>query len=190
MRVGVFGGSFDPIHHGHLVAARALLEGLGLDQVRLIPAAAQPLKGAGHGASPDDRARMAEMAVAGEPGLVVDRVELERSGPSFTVDTLRHLEARWPGVALTLLLGSDAARDFDRWRAPDEIRALAEVVVFPRGDRSAEGLGFRTASVPRIELSATEIRARVWEGRSIRYLVPETVADYIAARRLYRSEEG
>lgn len=191
MRVGVFGGSFDPIHHGHLVVARALRERLELAEVRLIPAGAQPLKHGRHSASAPDRARMVELAVAGEPGLVADRIEVERAGPSYTVDTLRALAARCPEAAWMLLLGADAAREFDRWREADAIRALAEVVVFTRGGAPAgNGLRFRVQDVPLVEISATDIRARVRAGRSIRYLVPEAVADYIAARRLYRGDDA
>jgi len=186
MRIGVFGGSFDPVHHGHLLAARALREVLGLDEIRLIPAGTQPLKGGGHAAPAPDRAAMVELAVAGEPGLVADRREVERAGPSYTSDTLRELHRQYPDAALTLCLGSDAAREFPRWKDPEGIRALARVVVFHRAGEPAPASGMPTVEVPLAEISATQIRARVRAGQSIRYLVPDAVAGYIATHRLYQ----
>lgn len=185
MRIGVLGGSFDPVHHGHLLAARGLRERLGLDEVRLIPAGEQPFKTGRHGAPAAARAAMAELAVEGEPGLLVDRIEVDRPGPSFTVDTLEALASRLPGTNLTLLLGADAAAEFDAWRTPARIRALAEVVVFSRVGAGPAPGGFRTVELPAVDISATAIRARVRAGQSIRYLVPDPVAAYIAAHRLY-----
>jgi nicotinate-nucleotide adenylyltransferase len=182
VRIGIFGGSFDPIHHGHLLAAVALGETLGLDEVRLVVAARQPLKRDGHGAAAQDRAAMAELAVRGAERLVVSRVELARTGPSYTVDTLRAFRAERDDAELVLLLGADAARDLPSWREPDAIRGLARIEIFARGD---EGGAHR---VPRIDISSTDIRARVRLGRSIRYWVPDAVADYITAHRLYREE--
>lgn len=185
MRIGVLGGSFDPVHHGHLIVARALREILELDEVRLIPAGSQPFKREGHGAPALDRAVMTELAVAGEPGLVVDRVEVEREGPSYTVDTLVTLRARWAGAALTLLIGADAALEFPAWREVERIRALARVVVFTRAGSGPPGGELRMVEVPTLEISSTDIRARVRAGLSIRYLVPDAVADYIATGQLY-----
>jgi nicotinate-nucleotide adenylyltransferase len=194
MRLGLFGGSFDPVHHGHLLAARALREELALDQVRLIPAGAQPFKEGGHRAAAEDRARMVELAVDGESGLFLDRLEIERPGPSYTVETVRALAARHSDARLTVLIGSDAAAEFDKWKDADAIRALAEVIVFMRGvaeraEPVLRGQGFRVVEVPVVDISATRIRERVRAGQSIRYLVPERVAEYIAAQRLYRGED-
>lgn len=187
--IGLFGGSFDPIHHGHLLAAQAALEGLGLDQLRFVPARQQPFKSGGHGASGDDRAAMIQAAIAEEPRFALERCELDRPAPSYTVDTLRHLRAREPGAAFVLLVGSDAAAELSKWREADAIPELARVVVFGRGGDAA--LGERGAvRVPAVEISATEIRRRVREGHSIRWWVPAPVADYIAARRLYLDGEG
>jgi nicotinate-nucleotide adenylyltransferase len=184
MRLGILGGSFDPIHHGHLIVAQLAREQLGLDRVLFVVAAAQPLK-VGHGASSADRARMVELAIAGLEGLEVDRRELERPGPSYTVETLRALTAEHPGAELVLLLGSDAAWQFPRWRAPDEIRALARLACFVRGGEDPpEGLGDRVV-VPRLELSSTAIRARAAAGRSLAGWVPPSVAGYISGLRLY-----
>src|SRR5688572_7040404 len=140
MRIGVFGGSFDPIHHGHLIAAVTLGEALELEVVRLVVAGRQPLKPSGHGASGADRAAMVELAVRGEPRLLTDRRELDREGPSFTADTLRQLAAEWPGAELVLLLGDDAAAQLDAWREPETIRSLSRIEVFAREGGKAAGL--------------------------------------------------
>jgi nicotinate-nucleotide adenylyltransferase len=184
VRIGVFGGSFDPVHHGHLLAASALAESLGLDEVRLVVAGRQPLKRDGHSAPPEDRAAMVELAVRGDPRLVAHRAEIAREGLSYTVDTLRGFRAEHGGVELVLLLGADAAHDLPRWHRAEEIAGLARVEVF---SRAGEAGGH---PVPRVDISSTDIRARVREGRSIRYWVPDAVAEYIASRRLYREDEN
>lgn len=183
MRIGVFGGSFDPIHHGHLIAATSLADALGLDQVRMVVARAQPLKRDGHGAAAADRAEMVGLAVRGDSRLRADRSELDREGPSYTVDTLRALREGLPGAELVLLLGADAAAELPRWREAEAIPALARVEVFARG-----GAGAGSPAVPRVDISSTEIRERVRRGHSIRYWVPDAVAEYIAAHRLYEEE--
>jgi nicotinate-nucleotide adenylyltransferase len=187
--VGVFGGSFDPVHFGHLIVVRAVAEAANLSEVRLVPAREQPLKAGTHGAPAADRAAMLDRAVAGEAGFRVERLELDRPGPSYTVDTLRELRAREPGHRFALLLGADAARDLPQWKEAAALPGLATLVVFARpGAPVPAGLPDRTVVVeaPQVDISATAIRARVRAGRSIRYLVPEAVADYIATHRLYR----
>lgn len=185
--VGLFGGSFDPVHHGHLIVARVAAETLGLDSLRFVPAREQPFKRGRHGAFPEHRAAMLDLAVSGAPGLAVERAELERPGPSYTVDTLRALRAREPGVTLTLLLGADAAAELEAWHEAGEIPRLATVVVFARHGAPVprSPLIARTIEVPAIEISATDVRRRVKEGRSIRYWVPEPVAEYVTRHRLY-----
>lgn len=180
MRIGVFGGSFDPIHHGHLIAAAYLAEALALDEVRLVIARSQPLKDGGHGASAEHRAHMVELAVQGDAKLRADRSELAREGPSYTAETLRELRARVPDAELVLLLGADTALTLHRWREPESIWKLSRVETFAR-----EGIGEAGIQVPRVDISSTAIRARVRGGRSVRYWVPDAVADYIAAHRLY-----
>lgn len=182
MRIGILGGSFDPIHHGHLIAANALKENLELDEVRLVAAHQQPLKTGRHVATADDRASMVEVAVRGAAGLVADRSEVSRGGPSYTVDTLRYFRTRWPSGELVLLLGSDAAEELPRWREVEAVRSLARVVVFARGEAAAGS----DVVVPGLEISSSEIRERVRAGLSIRYWVPDSVAAYIARGRLYR----
>jgi len=185
--VGLFGGSFDPIHHGHLIVAGAVAEALGLDELRFMPANEQPLKARGHGASAADRTAMLELAIAGAAGFSLERAEVDRPGPSYTVDTLRLLRAREPESDFVVLLGTDAAAGLDRWREPAELLKLARVAVFarPGAESVAEARIWRSVPVPAIEISATAIRERVRTGRSVRYWVPDAVADYIARHRLY-----
>src|SRR6476661_5842415 len=119
--VGLFGGSFDPIHHGHLIAAQVAREALQLDEVRFIPTGIQPFKAEGPRAPAADRVAMLRLALGATPGMTLETCEVDRPGPSYTVDTLRALEAREPGRSFILLLGTDAGRDFPRWREAEEI---------------------------------------------------------------------
>lgn len=187
MKVGVFGGSFDPVHLGHLIVAEAAADALALDEVRFIPARAHPFKHTTY-ATPEDRLAMLRLAAGGNPRFRVDERELRRASPSFTVDTLRELCAAEPGNRLFLLLGADAARDFGAWREPETIARLAGVVVLTRpGVAPPEhALLSERLPVPAIDISATAIRERCRRGASIRYLVPDPVREYIAAHGLYR----
>ena len=188
MRVGIFGGTFDPPHLGHWLACVDAAEALSLDLVAWVPAAQQPLK-AGAVAVTDaaHRLAMATIMVQGDDRFTVDAVELERGGLSFTVETLRTYRTRHPGAALFLLLGRDAAALLPNWREPEAVRELAEVVVLTRGGEAVElPDGVRAIATRRVDISATEIRARVAAGRSIRGFVPDAVAAYIAAHGLYR----
>src|SRR5688572_1179393 len=187
MRIAVFGGSFDPIHNGHLIVARFAGEAIGADHVRLIPAGEQPLKRGQHRASAGDRATMTGLAIEGNHGLVLDRCEVERDGPSYTVDTLRDLTSRFPKASFSLLLGRDAAAFLPEWREPDQVRSLAEIVILNRaGEQEPSATADRFLTVPRIDISSTAVRERVKTGRSIRYWVPDGVAQYIDSHRLYR----
>ncbi len=187
MRIAVLGGSFDPIHHGHLVVASVAREVVGVAQVRLIPAGEQPFKAGQHSAPGNHRAAMVDLAIANDPAIVTDRVEVDRPGLSYTVETLADVHRRFPGVTVVLLLGSDAATLFPKWRDPSGIRAQAEVVVFARdGETVPEGVADRVVPVPRIEISSTAVRRRVRSGLSIRYWVPDSVAQYIETHSLYR----
>ena len=188
MRIGVLGGSFDPIHHAHLILAQSARDQLALDQVRFVVAAHQPHKHQGHHATAEQRAEMVALAIARVPGFVLDRRELEREGPSYTVDTLRSLAAEHPGAELVLLLGADAAAKFDAWYQPDVIRTLARIAVCGRDGKDVPPGFDMTVTLPRMDLSATEIRSRIEAGKSAIGWVPEGVSDYIARLRLYRSD--
>ena len=187
VNVGVFGGSFDPVHLGHLIVAEAAADALVLDEVRFVPAHAQPLKQGRHGASGEARLAMLELAIARNPRFVVDARELERPAPSYTVDTLQALRNERPEDRLFFLVGADAARDFSAWRAPETIARLATVVVLTRPGAAvpSSALIHRRLEVPAIDVSATDVRERCRAGRSIRYLVPDPVRQYIADRGLY-----
>jgi nicotinate-nucleotide adenylyltransferase len=187
--VALFGGSFDPVHVAHLIVAEAAADALGC-AVRFLPAREQPLKRgarAGHQATPEQRAEMLDLATQGNARFGVERVELGLPTPSYTVRTLRALGDR-AGNRYTLLLGADAARDLAEWWEVEALPELADIVVFARPGASVvrHPLIKRVIPVPMIDLSATQVRARVKEGRSIRYLVPDPVREYIAAHGLYQ----
>jgi len=185
---GLLGGSFDPVHHGHLIAADRAAEALSLERVLFVPCARQPLKEAGPVAAAADRAAMLRAAIAGHPRFGLETLELERPGPSYTVDTLRALRARWPGERLVLLLGADAAADLPRWREAGEVARIAEVAALTRPGcpEVTAALVRHVVATPAIEISARDIRARCLAGKGIRYLVPDAVAEYIERHGLYR----
>ncbi len=189
--IGLFGGSFDPVHHGHLIVAQVASEALGLDQLRFVPAREQPFKRGRHAATAADRAAMLDLAVAGTAGFGVERAELERPSPSYTVETLQGLRSREPGVEFTLLLGADAAAELSAWHRAGDLPGLARIVVFARPGTPvpASPLIAATVEVPAVEISATEIRRRVRTGLPIRYWVPDTVAEYVVRHRLYLDPE-
>ena len=187
MRLGVFGGSFDPVHVGHLAIAHAALESVPLDRVLFVPARRSPLKDRGPVASEADRLAMLERAVTGEPRFAVSRAELDREGPSYTVDTLAGLAG---SDELFLILGSDAIADLPRWKDPERITELATLVVAdrPGAPKRVGDAPIVTFDAPRLDISSRELRARAARGLSLRYLVPESAWTYIEARGLYRAE--
>jgi nicotinate-nucleotide adenylyltransferase len=189
VRLGIFGGSFDPPHLGHLLPIIDAAESLGLDAVRFVPAGVQPLKVGRAVADPTHRLAMTERLVVGIPGFSVESAEIDRPGLSFTVDTLAGL-AKSSGVdELVLLVGADAFAQFDQWKDPERIRALATIAVLVRGGERGPGAaspGVRLLQTRRVDISSTELRARIAGGRTIRGFVPDAVADYIAEHRLYK----
>lgn len=191
-RLGILGGTFDPPHIGHLALAYDALEELGLDRVLLIPAARQPLKTGVEMSPPAARLAMTRALAALDPRLVADPMEIERGGLSFMVDTLRELRTRHPDAEFVLILGEDTAATLGQWKEPEAIAAMVRVAVAVRGEPGGAGprslpAGFdaQWLTARRIDLSASELRARVRAGRTIRGLVPDAVADEIAARGLY-----
>lgn len=191
MRIGVFGGSFDPVHHGHLIVAQEARRALSLTEVRFVPAREQPFKAGRHHAAVEDRLAMLRLAIEGVPGFVADARECRRPGPSYTIDTLRELRTEFPEAALCLLVGADTARDFPKWRDAEAIRRLATLVILTRPGATATlgDLGGEQLAVPAIDISATQVRDRARAGESIRFLVPDAVARYIADHRLYADED-
>jgi nicotinate-nucleotide adenylyltransferase len=179
------------VHNGHLIVGRVAAEKLKLDSLRFVPAREQPFKAGRHRASAEDRAAMLSLAVAETPGFSVERSELQRPGPSYTVDTLRHLREREPGADFMLLLGADAAADLPAWREADQLPGLARIAVFARpGTPVAESPWISTViEVPAIDISATEVRRRAQRGLPLRGWVPDPVAEYITTHRLYLDPE-
>lgn len=196
-RVGLFGGSFDPPHVGHLMVAQDAIRALDLDLLLVVPAARQPLKD-GHGAPAAARLAMARLAFAGVPRVQVDPVEIERGGLSYTVDTVRGVRTRFPGAELLLLVGADVLPSWPRWREAEALAALARVVVLHRPPAGAEGAtdagdggmlgppGARWLATRGVELSSTEVRERARTGESLRGFVPDAVAAYITKSGIYR----
>lgn len=202
-RLGILGGTFDPIHLGHLAIAEAAADELGLERVLFVPARYPPHRSSAPRASAEDRAAMVELAIADNPRFGLSPIELASDGPSFTADTMEAL-ARDERAAgrhpdLWFIVSAEAFAGFLTWNDPARILTAACLVVLPREGHPAPELGPVAAALPgladrvtvldgpRIRLSATEIRRRAGRGLSVRYLVPDAVADYIAGRRLYRS---
>jgi nicotinate-nucleotide adenylyltransferase len=192
VRIGVFGGTFDPPHVGHLLLAADASEALQLDRLIFVPAGAQPFKvDRPPLAAGPDRLEMVRLAVSGDSKYAVDDAEINREGLSYTVDTLEHLAGRYPGAELFFLLGQDALAGFRKWRKPERILELATLALMMRsgfGDlgewRKAERV--EAVSTRRVDVSSTEIRRRLREKKSIRGFVPESVERFIEARGLYR----
>ena len=199
-RVGILGGAFNPPHLGHLVCAQEARVQLELDRVLLVPVGEAP-----HRTLPDDpgaqtRLEMTELAVEGDPGLSVSRIELDRPGPSYTADTLAALRERAPGDELTLILGGDQAAALPTWHEPERVLELARVAAVERVDWARERIVRSVASLtgadrltfihmPLIEISSSDLRERAARGMPLRYLVPDRVAEYIGEHGLYAAGE-
>ena len=191
MRIGVFGGSFDPVHVGHLIVAEAAADLLQLEKILFVPARVQPFKVGQHSASAEARVEMLQLAIADNPGFSLDRREIEREGPSYTVDTLRELHSETPQDELFLLVGADAAWDLPRWHEAETLSRYANLIALSRpGFEMPEfEMISRAVDVPAISLSATHIRRSVCSGGSLRYLLPSAVLEYIESNGLYGSTE-
>jgi nicotinate-nucleotide adenylyltransferase len=200
MRIGVFGGSFDPVHRGHLLLADCCWQQAQLDRVEFVPAAQQPLKPRGPIASESDRAEMLRIATTDRPEFSVSTIEFDRGGVSYTVDTLRQLRVEHPDAELFFLMGADSLADFPHWREPAQICRLATPLVVRRAESPepdfeslrpfvapARLQEIRAAQVemPATPISSSQIRRLVAEGGAWRPLVPTAVAQYIEKGRLY-----
>lgn len=202
MKIGIFGGTFDPIHCGHLLLAEQCREQCGLDEVRFMVAGNPPHKTSSNITDGKLRAEMLEFAAAGIPAFVVDRMELNRQTLTYTVDTLRELSEDG-SLDLHFIMGADSLEDLPNWREPAAILELATVIAVNRGDRPMPSLDklrgalgeivdkrIRIVTMPGIDLSATDIRRRVHEGLSIRFQVPRSVEMYIEEHGIYRASES
>ena len=204
MRMGILGGTFDPVHYGHLLMAEICREPLNLDQAKFTPAGQPPHKPGRRISDGHARADMLQLAVSGYPEFVIDRRELKRTGPSFTVDTLTELRAETElktdqsDTQLFFLIGADSLRDLPTWREPDSISQLATIVVcnrpglpLPTFEQSVSWVGEQIASrlmfvqMPGTDLSATNMRQRIQDGKSLRFMTPRAVEAFIKQHRLY-----
>jgi nicotinate-nucleotide adenylyltransferase len=202
MRLGLYGGSFDPVHYGHLLLAECARETLGLDEVWLIPAAVPPHKQTRELAAAKYRLAMLELALAGHEQIKSSRLEIDRGGVSYTVDTLAAIRDQHPNATLFLLMGADSLHDLPTWREPARICELATIAVVRRGgapeldfsvlkslvsDQQRSAIQQAQVQMPLIELSSTDLRHRAASGQSLRYRTPRAVEKYIETHGLYGS---
>ena len=198
VRLGLFGGTFDPPHLGHLVVAQDAAERLGLDRLIFVVAGLPPHKLRERLSPARVRLEMVRAAVKGNPLFEASAVEVDRSGPTYTVDTLRRFRAMHPEARLFFLMGADQLEEFRDWKEPESIASLATVVAMTREGSGGEGplgpvppvgppMGIIQLPVTRMDLSSTDVRDRVREGRSVQYLVPREVLRIIEDQGLYRS---
>ena len=192
MRIGLYGGTFDPIHLGHLILAETCREACGLDRVWFVVAGAPPHKPGGR-TDVSHRLEMVRLAVAGNPAFEVSEIETRRPGPHYSVETLEAIARERPEDELFFLIGADSLVDLPHWRAPDKILRLASLVVAnrpgfepPALDVPPDSKPIQRVTIPPIGIASHEVRRRRLEGRSIRYQVPRAVEAYIDAHGLYR----
>jgi nicotinate-nucleotide adenylyltransferase len=191
-RIGILGGTFDPIHLGHLVLAEQVREKLRLDRVIFIPSAHPPHKTKRKLSPPEDRLQMTQLGLEGNPKFLASDLELKRGGLSYTIDTLRQLEKLYPDREMYFLTGSDVLDEIHTWKEPEQIykRVKMVIAIRPGFDRFDPKNRFAQKSIivpiTGIDVSSSEIRAKVKKGESIRYLVPAKVEEYINKKKLYR----
>lgn len=185
-KIGVYGGTFDPVHHAHLILARDALEQLGFDEIIFVPAAISPLKKSAPIASGEVRLAMLRAAIQDEPRFAVDDCELRRPPPSYTIDTVEQIRRNHPDVSICCMIGEDNVGSLTQWHRFPELEKLVEFVVLDRRGKSPRH------SYPiidrKIDISATEIRTRVASGQSIRYFVPPAVEEIIIREKLYKEQ--
>ena len=201
-RIGIFGGSFDPIHNGHLLLAELCCESLGLDQVCFLIANISPLKTDSKPASNKDRTEMVKLEIGGNPKFAIDMREIDRGGVSYTIDSVRSIAKENPKSSLFLLMGADALADIAKWREPAELFRLVTPTVISRGGvgepqwdvlkpyfEPTRLMEIEKAKVaaPQVEISSFDLRKRVMQGKSIRYQVPRSVEIFIQEQQLYRA---
>ncbi len=192
MKIGIFGGTFNPPHVGHLIAIESVRDTERLNTVLFVPSATPPNKQEGTIAPAADRLRMTQLAIEGNPNFQLSDIEIQRTGISFTIDTVNALQSLYPEASISLVIGSDNFLEFHTWKSPKEILARVELIVMSRpgfdlrqGHSEYSRLA-KAVNVPPIGVSGTDIRRRVKFNRSIRYLVPKAVEDFIHHSSLYR----
>ena len=203
MRLGIFGGTFDPVHFGHLALAEECLAAANLDELWLVPAASPPHKGGKKLSRFDQRKEMLELAIAGNEKFKVEPMEADRPGPSFTIDTLEEIHKRKPNDELFLIIGGDSALEFSTWKDPAKIASLATIIVrirpgviMPTEQEFISQLSKELGVVPKVifvagtpflDVSSSLLKERVSNNKSIRYLLPRAVEVYIQQKKLYLS---
>jgi nicotinate-nucleotide adenylyltransferase len=194
--IGILGGTFDPVHNGHVILAIEAVERLKLDRLIVIPAHQSPHKRDREAAPADVRLRLLKLAFVGVPSIEVDDLELRRAAPSFTVDTIAELQRRHRDGDFVLLLGNDALAEFPRWREAERVGRACRVAVFRRGHaeevvasvrKAMPGLRLEILETPLIGISSTQVRERASQGRSLRGYVPDAVREEIERQGLYRA---
>jgi nicotinate-nucleotide adenylyltransferase len=204
-RIGIFGGSFDPLHVGHLIIAEQFREGLRLDQVRFLPAKVSPFKQEQLPTTDKQRIEMLRLAIGAHPAFAIDDSEIRRGGVSYSIDTVRELQTQILGAEWFMLIGADSLTDFAKWKEPGELLDRVQLVVARRGGHgeiawdalrglttpaNIERIRSTAIDVPAMEIASRDIRHRVQHGRSIRYLVPASVEAYIREHKLWQRLEG
>ncbi len=199
-RIGIFGGSFDPPHIGHRLVVQDAFEALQLDRVIVIPAGTQPLKG-GVRTAPHHRLAMVRLCFADMPGIEVDSVEVDRGGVSYMVDTVETLQGRWPSAQLSLLVGEDVVATLPQWRDAQRLLTMVRLVVLRRGEPSEQVTAMLAAwesdkavlpisalATRRVDVTSTEIRKRLAEGKPVKGFIPDVVKQYIETAALYPAQ--
>lgn len=193
MRIGLFGGSFDPPHNGHLLVAQAIQESLSLDSMIFIPAFKAPHKADTEQTAFEHRHNMTQLAIEGNPSFSVDSYEIDKEGVSYTIDTVREFRKRFPEIEneLFFIIGSDSLQEYHTWKAPLDILKYCHIVVAGRPYYSARDVDPLIMSkvimtdIPQVEISSKRIRKRIQLGLSVRYMLPESVLEYINSKKLY-----
>jgi len=183
-KIGIYGGTFDPIHHGHLILSRQACEEHGFDELIFVPAALSPFKKATAQASGELRLEMLRAAIQGQKDFIADDCELKRPPPSYSIDTVLQIRERDPNAQLFWLIGADNVAGLNKWHRFEALEKLVKFVVLDRG-RAANAEHHYPVVRRNIDISATDIRNRVASGRSIRYLVPQAVEEIIRREKLY-----
>lgn len=189
LRLGIYGGTFDPVHHGHLLLARDVLEQLKFDAILFVPCAQSPFKSKKPRVSDEQRLAMLRLGLKGNAKFWLSRCELDRPAPSYAVDTAVEIGEAFPRAELFWLIGADQLAELDHWHRSEDLRHLAKFVLLPRADDPAPALPAGVLSLPqprRVDISATEIRHRVKSRLPIEHLVPAPIAAYIKRHGLYR----